>query len=153
MEIFLQFLHMKDCQAPRQASSPTGKTCIKNFIYLYGAIFIYLDRIRTQLNPVQIRIWIQNTAGIYDYWKMRNSKQPTDDWVAFVQWSVLLLSIKVCIFVIFSCFCPVTLLLVLWRRHIRHNQTVRQAVEYCTCTYISVVWRDDRWNKGMHTDE
>ncbi len=39
----------------------------------------------------------------------------------------------------------------LWRRHIRHDQTVRQAVEYCT--RISVVWRDDRWNKEMHTDE
>ncbi len=32
-----------------------------------------------------------------------------------------------------------------------HNQTVRQAVEYCTC--ISVVWRDARWNKGRYTDE
>jgi hypothetical protein len=32
-----------------------------------------------------------------------------------------------------------------------HNQTVRQAVEYCTC--ISVVWRDDRWNKERYTDE
>jgi hypothetical protein len=39
----------------------------------------------------------------------------------------------------------------LWRRHIRHNQTVRLAVEYCTC--ISVVWRYDRWNKERHTDE
>jgi hypothetical protein len=29
-----------------------------------------------------------------------------------------------------------------WRWHIRHNQTVRQAVEYCTC--ISVERRDDR---------
>ena len=38
-----------------------------------------------------------------------------------------------------------------WRRHIRHNQTVRQAVEYCTC--ISVVWRDDRWNKERYTGE
>jgi hypothetical protein len=27
----------------------------------------------------------------------------------------------------------------LWRRHIRHNQTVRQAVEYCTI-YLNPVW-------------
>ena len=33
-------------------------------------------------------------------------------------------------FVLYREFLPVSI--VLWRRHIRHNQTVRQAVEYCT---------------------
>ncbi len=31
------------------------------------------------------------------------------------------------------------------------NSKASSRVLYCTC--ISVVWRDDRWNKGMHTDE
>jgi hypothetical protein len=42
MEIFLQFLHMKDCQALRQVSSPPGTTCIKNFIYFCKGPFLFI---------------------------------------------------------------------------------------------------------------
>ncbi len=36
-------------------------------------------------------------------------------------------------------YSPVPKFIDLWRRHIRHNQTVRQAVEYCTI-YLNPVW-------------